>query len=274
MASPRITTAERLIRNDRAIMGAGLVSLTILAWGWVLAGAGTGMNTIAMTTWVFPPPAAPGMTTAWGVGYWAIMLAMWWVMMIAMMIPSAAPMILLYARVARRAQAKGQLPPGALPTAVFLAGYLAIWLVFSAVATLAQWLLEQTGLVHQMLMWSTSATLTALLLIAAGLYQFTPLKTACLEHCRSPMEFLSRSWRDRGPGAFRMGVSHGTWCVGCCWAMMALLFAGGVMNLVWIAGLAVAVLAEKLAPWGARFGSVLGLAMTSAGAWLLVQQQL
>ncbi|MDH3580447.1 MAG: DUF2182 domain-containing protein [Hyphomicrobiales bacterium] len=274
MAAMDVTIAERLIRKDRAIMAAGLVLLSVLAWGWVLAGAGTGMSTIAMTTWVFPPAAAPGITAAWDAGYWAIMLAMWWVMMIAMMTPSAAPMILLYARVARRAQTKGQLPPGVLPTAVFLAGYLAIWLIFSAVATLAQWLLEQTGLVHQMLMWSTNATLTALLLIAAGLYQLTPLKAACLEHCRSPMEFLSRSWQEGRSGTFRMGISHGAWCVGCCWAMMALLFAGGVMNLVWIAGLAIAVLAEKLAPWGARFASVLGLAMTVTGAWLLAQHQL
>jgi predicted metal-binding membrane protein len=274
MAAPQTTVAERLIRKDRAIMGVGLVALSILAWGWVLAGAGTGMSTIAMTTWSFPPPLAPGMTATWSAGYWAVMLAMWWVMMIAMMTPSAAPMILLYARVARHAQAKGRLPDGVLPTAIFLAGYLAIWLIFSAVATLAQWFLEQAGLVHQMLMWSTSTTLTALLLIAAGLYQLTPLKAACLEHCRSPVEFLSRGLHEGRLGALRMGVRHGAWCIGCCWALMALLFAGGVMNLVWIAGLAIAVLAEKLAPWGARFASVLGLAMTGTGACLLVPPRL
>ncbi len=264
-----VTVTEQLVRKDRAIALAGLVLLTLLAWAYLLTGAGTGMSTIAMTTWRFPPPAPSGMAMAWSPGYWTIMLAMWWVMMIAMMTPSAAPMILLYARVSRHAQKKRQMAAGVLPTFVFAAGYLAAWFGFSAAATAAQWGLEQAGLLHQMLMWSTNATLTALLLIAAGLFQLTPLKAACLEHCRSPADYLSRAWRSGRSGAFAMGATHGAYCLGCCWALMALLFAGGVMNLVWIAGLAIAVLVEKLAPWGAGFGHALAAAMIGAGGWLL-----
>jgi predicted metal-binding membrane protein len=269
-----ITATERLIRRDRAITLAGLVALTLLSWIYVLAGAGTGMSTIAMTTWEFPPPALSAMTADWSPAYWAIMLAMWWVMMVAMMTPSAAPMILLYGRVARHAQKQGRMAAGALPTFIFALGYLAAWLAFSALATVAQWSLEGLSLMHAMLMWSTNTTLTALLLIAAGLFQLTPTKAACLEQCRSPADHLTRYWRDGRAGAFRMGAIHGTWCLGCCWALMALLFAGGIMNLVWIAGLAIVVLIEKVAPWGARFGHALGLAAMAAGGWLLVKDVL
>ncbi|MFP3921913.1 MAG: DUF2182 domain-containing protein [Dichotomicrobium sp.] len=269
MTTNDITTTERLVRRDRTITLAGLIALTLLAWAYVATGAGTGMSTIAMTTWRFPPPDAAGMATAWSPAYWAIMLAMWWVMMIAMMTPSAAPMILLYARVARHAQMRGQAPASTLPTFVFALGYLAAWLGFSVLATAAQWGLEKAGLVHAMLMWSTNTALTALLLIAAGLFQFTPVKAACLAHCRAPAAWLARRWRPGRAGAFTMGAAHGAYCLGCCWALMALLFAGGIMNLVWIAGLAVIVLVEKLAPWGERFGFALGILMASAGLWLL-----
>jgi predicted metal-binding membrane protein len=270
MASAERSVTERLLARDRAITGGGLALLTLLSWMWVVTGAGTGMSTIAMTTFRFPPPVVDGMAMAWSPGYAVIMVMMWWVMMIAMMIPSAAPMILLYGRVARHAQNKGQMAPGALPTHIFVLGYLAAWLGFSALATATQWGFEKVGLVHQMLMWSTSSTLTGLLLIAAGAYQLTPLKTACLEHCRSPAAWLSWHWRDGRSGAFRMGAVHGAYCLGCCWVLMALLFAGGVMNLVWIAALAIAVLIEKLAPWGAGFGRLLAVVMIGAGAWLLL----
>lgn len=266
-----ITLAERLVAKDQVITIGGLALLTLLAWFWVLIGAGTGMSTLAMTTFEFPPPAHAGMVMAWTPLYAAIMFLMWWIMMIAMMIPSAAPMILLYARVARHAQSRGQMETRILPTSAFVGGYLASWFVFSIVATVSQWALERAGLVHQMLMWSTNSTLTGALLLAAGLYQLTSLKTACLEHCRSPASYLSRHWRNDQWGAFRMGLSHGTYCLGCCAALMALLFAGGVMNLVWIAGLAVVVLIEKAAPWGARFAQILAVVMIAACAWLLLR---
>jgi predicted metal-binding membrane protein len=271
MSLQNITPAERLIGKDRIITIAGLATLSLLSWVWVLAGAGTGMNTFSISTFQFPPPVMDGTTMAWSFSYAALMLAMWWIMMIAMMIPSAAPMILLYGRVARHAQRKGQMEEGVLPTFVFVLGYLAAWFGFSALATGAQWGLERAGLVHQMLMWSTSTTLTALLLIAAGLYQLTPLKRACLEHCRSPASYLSAHWRGGRSGAFEMGLTHGTYCLGCCWVLMALLFAGGVMNLVWIAGLTIIVLTEKVIPWGARFGQGLAALMVGGGVWLLLQ---
>ncbi|MDA7948840.1 MAG: DUF2182 domain-containing protein [Hyphomicrobiaceae bacterium] len=270
MTAHDITAAERFVAKDHAITVAGLVVLTLLAWIWVIIGAGTGMSTIAMTTFEFPPPARPGMVMAWTTAYAVIMFFMWWIMMIAMMIPSAAPMILLYARVARQAQRRGQMEAGVLPTSAFVGGYLASWFAFSLVATLAQWGLERAELVHQMLMWSTSTTLTGILLVVAGLYQLTPLKSACLEHCRSPASYLSRHWRDGRAGAFRMGLAHGTYCLGCCAVLMALLFAGGVMNLVWIAGLAIVVLIEKVAPWGVRFAQALAVTMIAAGSWMLL----
>lgn len=264
-----LTITERVIRRDRTVTISGLALLGLLAWVYIVAGAGTGMSTLGMSTWQFPPPVTPDKAMAWSSGYWVIMTAMWWVMMIAMMVPSAAPMILLYARVSRRAQDKGTMAPGVPPVSMFVLGYLAIWLLFSLIATTAQWWLEKLGVVHQMTMWSTSNTLTGLLLITAGLYQLTPAKAACLEHCRSPADYLSRNWRSGKSGAFRMGVKHGAYCIGCCWALMLLLFAGGIMNLVWIAGLTLFVLFEKLAPWGHRLGHGLGLVLTGGGCWLL-----
>ncbi len=266
------TLTERSVRREQLLVGFGLASLTLLAWLYVLLGAGTGMSMLAMSTWQFPPPK-PAMSMAgdWNAAYWLTMLAMWWVMMIAMMIPSAAPMILLYARVFRRGQSRGQISGTTLvPTAAFAAGYLACWLAFSVLATALQFALEQVGLVHGMLMRSTDRWLTAGLLIAAGVFQLSPLKATCLAHCRSPAEFLSRHWRAGRLGAFRLGIVHGAYCLGCCWALMLLLFAAGIMNLVWIAGLAVLVLIEKLAPFGARLSPAIAAALIAAGLYVAV----
>jgi predicted metal-binding membrane protein len=150
-----------------------------------------------------------------------------------------------------------------------LAGYLIAWLAFSAIATALQWWLERLGLVHGMLMWSTSHTLSGALLVAAGLYQLSSLKRACLAHCRSPAAFLSEHWRNGMTGALSMGLYHGLFCVGCCWVLMALLFVGGTMNLVWIAGLAVLVLLEKVLPLGRWFASATGVVLLVAGFSLL-----
>ena len=265
------TQTERLLKHERAIILLGMVVITALSWLYLLMGAGTGMSTLAMTTWAFPPtPDGLPADMVWGPGYWVIMLTMWWVMMIAMMVPSAAPMILLYGRVHRHGQKRGQIPHAIVPTAMFASGYLLAWLGFSLLATVLQWYFEIAGLLSQMMMWSNSLHLSAALLIAAGLYQLTPLKHACLEHCRSPASFLSQQWRPGQWGAVRMGLSHGTYCLGCCWMLMALLFVGGTMNLVWIAGLTVLVLIEKLAPYGGRIAQVSGLLMAGTGVVLLV----
>jgi predicted metal-binding membrane protein len=267
MTEPTLT--ERIIRREQAIAAAALAAITGLAWLYIVMGAGTGMSTIAMTTWQFPPPQpATTMHGDWDAIYWLTMFLMWWVMMIAMMIPSAAPMVLLYARVFRHGQARGQIPGALVPTGMFAAGYLVCWLAFSALATALQFALEQASLVHGMWMWSTSRWLTAGLLIAAGLFQLTPLKAACLEHCRSPTAFLSQHWRPGRIGAFRLGLVHGTYCLGCCWALMLLLFAAGIMNLVWIAGLAALVLVEKLAPFGTNLSRLAAAALVGAGLFV------
>lgn len=262
---------ETLLRRERAIVWGALAVLTLLAWLWVVLGAGTGMSTIAMTTWQFPPPRpAMMMSGDWSPAYWLIMLLMWWVMMVAMMVPSAAPMILLHARVVRHGQSHGQVPGAIVPTAAFGAGYLVCWLGFSILATALQFALERSGLVDGMMMWSTERWLTASLLIVAGVYQLSPLKTTCLAQCRSPAEFLTRHRRPGRLGAFRLGIVHGAFCVGCCWALMLLLFAAGIMNLVWIAGLAILVLIEKLAPVGAALTKPLAALLLLGGVALVV----
>ncbi len=266
----RASATEALLRRDRLVVGVCLAVICLLSWVYLLGGAGTGMSTAAMTTWQFPPPvyrSAGG--GVWALSYWLIMLAMWWVMMIAMMVPSAAPMILLYTRVQRHAHRQGQ-GDGAVPVLSFLAGYLLAWLLFSVVATALQWGLERAGLVHGMMMWSTSHTLSGLFLVAAGLYQFSPLKKRCLMHCRSPAAFLSAHWRKGPSGAVQMGFEHGLFCVGCCWFLMLLLFVGGTMNLVWIAGLAILVLLEKLLPYGGMLALAMGGLMVVSGVYLLL----
>jgi predicted metal-binding membrane protein len=193
---------------------------------------------------------------------------MWWVMMIAMMTPSAAPFVLLYGLVMRRHSATGK---AYVPTAILLGGYLAVWLVFSLCAATLQQLLQPGGLISSMMLWSKSSILSATVLAAAGLYQISPLKRACLTQCRGPVQFLTRYWRPGSNGAFLMGVQHGAFCVGCCWMLMALLFVGGVMNLVWIALLTLVVLIEKLSPAGASIGKLSGvLLLVWAVATLLV----
>ena len=182
----------------------------------------------------------------WTATEYGLRLAMWAVMMVAMMVPTAAPMTLLYAAVARKAAAQHN--PLA-STFVFVSGYIAMWTIFSLVATIAQHALDQAALLSPMMV-SSSAVFGAALLIAAGVYQLTPFKNACLRNCRAPAHFLSRHWRTGNLGAFRMGLRLGAYCVGCCWILMGLLFVGGVMNLLWIAAIAIFVLLEKTIPFG------------------------
>ena len=264
------TVTERVLKRDRLIVAGGLFAVALLAWLFVLGGAGTGMSIGAMSTWRFPPPILPAANEAWPLQYWLVMLAMWWVMMIAMMVPSAAPTILLYARAVRFAQKQGQLAAAAVPTAWFALGYLLAWLGFSAAAVLAQWALERLGLMHAMMMWSLDGWLTGAILIAAGAFQLSPLKDICLGSCRMPAAFLARHWREGNAGAVRMGAAHGLYCVGCCWLLMALLFAGGIMNLVWIAVLALLVLAERALPKGRLVSRAAGVLLLAAGLYVLV----
>ena len=195
-----------------------------------------------------------------------LLLAMWFVMMVGMMLPSVAPVILTFATVNRNRRARGQ---HYVSTALFTSGYLLAWLGFSIAATVAQWGLERATLLSPMDMMIDSRWLGGLLFLAAGLYQFTPAKLACLRVCRSPIDFVVNHWRDGMAGALRMGLAHGLYCLGCCWILMLLLFVGGVMNLFWVAVLGAAVLVEKLStgPWIGRIGGGL---LAAYGVWLLV----
>lgn len=258
---------ETVLRRERAVIAAGLAAIVVLAWIYLWRGAGMGMPAIEMTAFSLFPHLEAGVPGGMA-PHWPIVAAMWWMMMIAMMTPSAAPFVLLYGLVLRRhAAASG----GYAAPAFLLAGYLAIWLLFSLCAASLQQVLQPEGLISQMMLWSKSAVLSASVLAAAGLYQLSPMKHACLRQCRGPVQFLTRHWRPGRMGAFVMGVQHGAFCVGCCWMLMALLFVGGVMNLVWIALLTVLVLIEKLSPAGPAVGRWAGVLLVAwAVATLLV----
>ncbi|MBC7983582.1 MAG: DUF2182 domain-containing protein [Candidatus Obscuribacterales bacterium] len=255
-----MSSIESALRRERVIVVAALVALTLIAWLYIWRGAGMGMTALAMTTLaLFPhltPEPMPDMVMP--PITWFNVVAMWWVMMIAMMTPSAAPLVLLYGRVMRHATAQDKTAATYIPTAFLAAGYLLVWLLFSTVATALQYALQRADLISQMMLWSQSAALSAAVLAIAGLYQLSPLKHACLQHCRGPIQFLTQHMRKGNIGALLMGIEHGTWCVGCCWMLMTLLFVGGVMNLVWIALLALLVIVEKLTPSGVIAGRIVG----------------
>jgi predicted metal-binding membrane protein len=258
------TAIESILRRDRLVLGASLAVLTLLAWAY-LAYLAWDMQHMDMSDPNMDMNMAMPTMRAWRTAEYLLMFVMWAVMMIAMMIPSAAPMILMFARVNRERRER-QRPY--VPTAVFVAGYLAVWSAFSAAATVLQGALHQAALLSPMMV-STSSALGGGLLLAAGVFQWTPLKRACLDHCRSPLSVIMSEWREGPGGAFLMGLRHGAYCTGCCWILMALLFVAGVMNLLWIAMIAVFVLVEKAAPQGQWVGRVAGLALIAAGAYMI-----
>jgi predicted metal-binding membrane protein len=268
--------AEGALRRHRAATVVALVLLVLIAWAWLATGAGMAMGA-RLRLGLFPHLDGPqggmameGMAPGWGVGHAMLTFSMWWVMMVAMMIPAAAATILLYARVATHS-APAEAP--APRTGLFLLGYLVVWALFSAGATALHAWLERSELLAPDTMGSASRWLSGALLLAAGLYQLSPAKNACLSRCRSPAEFLTRHYRPGRAGALRLGLIHGAYCAGCCWLLMALLFVGGVMNLAWIAVLTLLVAAEKLLPQGRAIALVTGLALLAWGvATLLVRQ--
>lgn len=217
----------------------------------------------ALLTWIAVDMGHPLVQlTMPGVPEWSVLnvlavFVMWAVMMAAMMLPSALPMIVAFVRLSERAGEPAR-------ARVFVAAYLLVWAGFSAVATALQWALQAVDWVDPMIV-STSPLLSGALLVIAGIYQFTPLKKICLDTCRTPVGFLMGEWRTGVAGAFSTGLRHGLFCVGCCWAVMALLFVGGVMNLPWIAALSIVVAIEKMAPRGDRIALVLGVALIVAG---------
>jgi predicted metal-binding membrane protein len=281
-----------VLRRDRAVVLAAIVVMAGLAWAYIVwlagdmdMGAGTGSMGASMggsmgssmgssmgASMDHGMGASMGTMLApafrpWSAADFTFTFVMWSVMMVGMMLPSVTPMLLLYAAAGRKAAATGT-PLAA--TGWFVAGYLLVWLVFSFVATMAQWQLGRFALITPMLS-RASDLFGGVVLIVAGLYQWSPLKDACLASCQSPFGFLiSRGGFSASPsGSLRLGAEHGALCVGCCWVLMALLFVGGVMNLLWIAALTIFILLEKIVPTGRLIPRLAGAAMLAAGLFLL-----
>lgn len=258
------TSVEALLKRDKAVVLTGVLLITAVAWAYMAYEARamyqTGICQCAGMK-MSGPDLAP-----WSMGTLAPLFLMWAEMMIAMMLPTAAPMILTFALVNRKRRAQER---PYVPTAIFASGYLLAWTGFSALAAIAQWYLHGKALLSP-LMVSSSPALAGGLLVAAGIFQWTPLKNACLIHCRSPLSFLMNDWREGSWGALAMGLKHGAYCTGCCWILMMLLFVAGVMNIFWIAVISVLVLAEKAAPNGFAVGKISGAALILWGLWQIL----
>lgn len=273
------TSLETIFRRDRQTVIAALVILTALAWGYLLwlardmavpqgAPAMSGMDMRGMDMGDMAMPVAP-QVHSWSGADFLFSFAMWVVMMAGMMMPSAAPTILLHARVARHAQAQ-QKPFAA--TGWFAAGYLLAWSVFSLLAAGLQAALSRAALLTPMLA-TTNGVIGGGILIAVGLYQWSNLKYRCLTHCRAPLQFIQQhgGFKGRPLPALDLGFRHGLYCIGCCGALMLLLFVGGVMSIIWIAGLAILVLLEKVMSDGRNVSRLVGLALIIGGISMIFQ---
>ncbi len=249
---------EAILHQDRRIAIGGIAVIAALSWLYLWHSA-AGMDHASMAMASMPRVADAGAL--------ALTFIMWTVMMAAMMLPSAAPAILLYASLVRKNGARGKFLPGVW---IFTGGYLVAWTAFSLAATLLQALLEHASLLTPE-MATASAGLGAAAMIGAGLYQLTPLKETCLGKCRDPLAFFMTHWRDGRGGAFRMGLEHGVYCVGCCWALMLLLFVAGVMNLSWVALIAAFVLVEKVFPGARMVSRAASAVLILAGVFLLTR---
>ena len=254
------TLLEVALRHDRVPAAILVIALPLVCWTWI----------IVMARDMYGPMTGASawmMTATWDMPHLLLLWAMWAVMMAGMMLPSASPMLLLYGVAARRSAA-----PAAASRQIhaLAAGYLAAWTLFSLGATMLQRVLARLLLVSSM-MKVAHPRVGATLLFIAGVYQLTPMKQVCLRTCQSPLGFLMSRWRSGLTGAFRIGFEHGFFCVGCCWALMLLLFVGGVMNLAVIAALTVLVAFEKLTPFGARGARISGVLLIAAALWMLVR---
>ena len=256
---------DSILRRDRFILLAGLTGITVVSWGYMVHEA-RAMELTGVCQCLGMRMSGPD-TNAWSAATLLPLFLMWSEMMVAMMVPTVAPMILTFATVNRRRREQER---PFVPTAIFLAGYIAVWTLFSAVIAVVQWVLHGVALLSPM-MESRSVWLAGGLLLAAGAFQFTPSKQACLRHCRSPLDFIMDGWREGRAGAFSMGFRHGAYCTGCCWALMALLFVLGVMNVLWIAAITALVLIEKAIPRGEWIGRYAGAGLMLWGIWLLAK---
>jgi predicted metal-binding membrane protein len=244
------------VARYRIIASLSFVSFVVLAWAW---------NIRLMKAMGPMPISMPGMEM-WTVSNVVALWTMWFVMMVAMMLPSVSPTLYTFAAMQRR---NGNRPTVIARTGFFVTGYVAGWTAFCVVATVAQWALHAAALLSPMMV-SASARLSGLLLLFAGIFQWTTLKHKCLSHCRSPIGFLLNEWREGLIGSVVMGFRHGLYCVGCCWLLMALLFVVGVMNLLWVALISAVVLAEKVFPYGDKLAKFTGIVLVAWGAWLLI----
>lgn len=252
------SVAKWVLKRDRLVVFICLLVVITLAWSYIVTGAGIDMNNMS---------AANNLASkTWTPFYFLLMFLMWFVMMVAMMLPSASPMILLFSAINKKNNERGN---SVVSTGVFVAGYIAVWGGFSFIATFLQWGLDEMALLTTM-MASASPLFGSALLVAAGIYQLTPLKHACLRHCRSPIDYLGHRWKNGAAGALVMGLEHGLFCLGCCWVLMALLFYGGVMNLKWIIGLALFVLLEKVIPAGHWIGRLSGVILIAWGIAIIL----
>jgi predicted metal-binding membrane protein len=255
---------EAALKHDRMIVLAALTGIAVAAWFYMVLEARRMADTgvcecfgMAMSG----PDVKP-----WSTAELPALFLMWAEMMVAMMIPSAAPMILTFAMVNRKRHEQAR---PFVPTSLFLSGYLIVWAAFSLVAAIAQWAMHGAALLSPM-MESTSPMLGGALLISAGAFQWTPFKHACLKHCRSPLQFLLNDWQEGRAGALWMGIKHGAYCTGCCWLLMALLFVAGVMNMLWVAVITVLVLLEKVVPRGLWLGKFTGALFVAWGVWVIL----
>ena len=264
MTDPKISFAEKMARNERAVILASVAAIVALAALYTVLGVGMDMSALDMTRMARRIGSMLQMQAAvgWTSGFAALVFLMWWIMMIAMMTPSAAPTLLLFAALRRHGD---HAQHASLDAGKFLAGYLLVWAGFSVAATGAQWAAQMNGLVSSQMLTINSRLIAGVILVAVGGYQFSGLKNACLKHCRSPAQFLTDHRQSGTLGPLKMGAHHGTYCLGCCWALMALLFVGGIMNLYWIVGLALYVLLEKRAPYGNLVSRVAGFGLILFG---------
>ena len=251
------TALERAVIRDRWLVLASLLLVAGACWAWIVPMAGDMYGDMT-------GPSAWLMTGAWSGTQLALLFTMWTAMMVGMMLPSAAPTLLVYGMVARRGDAASD---AALRVHIFAGGYLVVWTAFSAIATMAQRAFTAADVLSPM-MEARAPLVSGVMLAAAGLYQLTPLKHACLSACQSPAAFLVAHWRAGRAGAFRLGLVHGWYCLGCCWALMLLLFAGGVMNLAVIVGLTTFLLIEKLMPHAVQGGRVSGTLLVASGLYV------
>ncbi len=253
------TPIESLLRRDRLLVCAALVVAVALCWAWIVPMARDMYGTMSGAgSWM--------MTGDWNLQHLALLFAMWVVMMAGMMLPSAAPALLLYACVIRKSEDGARTQEHVY---AFAGGYLAVWTAFSLLATVLQRLFARLLLLSPM-MESKNRIFGGAILVIAGLFQLTPYKRTCLQYCRSPAELITRFWRPGVSGGFHLGVANGLFCLGCCWALMMLLFVGGVMNLLWIAALTIFVLLEKIAPLGLQGGRLSGVLIAAFGVWTLL----